>query len=218
MKEHARIWGHVQIKSTASDTYQEVTACEDCDFRGHSLISYQRHLRMKHGKEIHFCRRCDARFGSAEEARQHRREAEHREAGTKTERRCQHCFLALRGLAALKEHLLLQHPDRRHRCLRCGQEFILKQELSQHVKTGNCSPGTTTGAYKCLQCQFSTDAETDMFMHNILHGEPDDQQRYPCLYCDKTFKKDTLRNHVKIHSVEKNYVCQICDIRYQFAI
>ncbi|XP_014282687.1 zinc finger protein 91 [Halyomorpha halys] len=214
LKAHARRWGHEQTKSSGSDSYQEVTDCEDCDFRGHSLLSYQRHLRMKHGKEIHFCRRCNARFDSLEEARRHRKEAEHRDAGPKIDRQCPHCFLIVRGLLALKEHLQNEHPERRHRCLRCGADFILKQELTQHVKNGRCSPTISDRAHKCIKCHFSTDSEAELLLHNILHREPDEQQRYLCFYCDKYFKKDTLRNHVKVHTTERNYICQICELSF----
>ena len=125
LRKHAMSWGHRQEKSTGSDEYQEVAACQSCPYRAHSLSSFQKHLRLKHGIDEghYFCRVCNLRFVSAHEAKVHRREASHKHQAqflkTKDKsslaRSCPHCGDVFTQLTLLKQHLSSSHPDQLHR-------------------------------------------------------------------------------------------------------
>ncbi|KAL1140528.1 hypothetical protein AAG570_000458 [Ranatra chinensis] len=128
LRRHARRWGHDQPASTASDQYQELAECSQCDFTAHSLSSFQKHVRSKHGLKgtttgHYFCRVCDLRFDTLDESKRHRNEASHRyktavvnARDKKSLRRsCHHCRQVFDQLADLKTHLQLVHPDQTHR-------------------------------------------------------------------------------------------------------
>jgi hypothetical protein len=54
LRRHARTSGHPQTEGSASDKYQERTACPQCAYVAFSKLSLQRHIVSAHkvGREI----------------------------------------------------------------------------------------------------------------------------------------------------------------------
>ncbi|XP_024082639.1 zinc finger protein 14 isoform X2 [Cimex lectularius] len=217
---HSRMWHHVQDSGTASDSYQEVMKCTDCVYTAFSLTSFQKHRRMKHSAKYCFCRLCNLTFETAEDAQAHRKTKEHigkREARPKT---CEYCMNVFPSIIALKKHLWNVHPEQKHKCLKCGEEFLLKQEVSQHVKSKSCKTYDFIGKqpfreHKCSECDFSCDTESELIVHAVLHKGETSNGMYPCIYCGRSFKKLSLRNHAKTHTAERPFTCTVCHLSFR---
>jgi formate dehydrogenase maturation protein FdhE len=53
-------------------------------------------------------------------------------------------------------------------------------------------------------------------VHLILHEDPVEEggeSKYLCPLCRRAFLKDSLMNHVKTHTGERPFLCQLCDLR-----
>ncbi|XP_039292961.1 uncharacterized protein LOC111044240 [Nilaparvata lugens] len=205
LRIHARTSGHVQSSGSASDAYQQRLKCLRCSFVANSERRLQKHMVVRHKTNNFFCSYCKMKFVSKEEAVLHRRSEAHRylvlrmrKAPHQLTRPCQHCAQILPDVLALKEHLSQMHPDKTHRCVKCGQAFTLKQELSRHVRstcqglpekaatddvttrstddvtapfTDDVNGCSTPGA-SCIKCKFSSNSESELLYHTALHGDP----------------------------------------------
>uniref|UniRef100_A0A3B4BA96 Transcription factor E4F1 n=1 Tax=Periophthalmus magnuspinnatus TaxID=409849 RepID=A0A3B4BA96_9GOBI len=69
--------------------------------------------------------------------------------------------------------------------------------------------------HKCGRCQaeFST---LDAFIQHKLHKNCKTDGRYLCGVCEKTFKTlNILRTHLKTHTDEKNFKCELCNTSFR---
>lgn len=120
-------------------------SCTYCDFKTSSSWSFTHHrfsCQAAPKDETRYrCLICNLSFSTKAEVMKHRSTQEHRDLATKKRgsygttvrlRSCPHCYNQFTDLTSLKNHFLLDHPDRLPRCIRCGTTFALKQQLSAH--------------------------------------------------------------------------------------
>lgn len=108
-------------------------------------------------------------------------------------------------------------------------EFILSQEVTSHIRAKACKFQETTGSsecsWKCSQCLFTTDSQAECFFHEVLHDPPLTEvkktgdaekvvQKYTCPICPKSFRKASLRQHLRQHTFERPFVCSICKANF----
>lgn len=103
--------------------------------------------------------------------------------------------------------------------------FILSQEVSQHVRSKACqfqqAHLNTPILWNCSQCLYTTDSQAECFFHEVLHEkdpkvnkEDLKNYKYHCPICPKSFKKPSLRRHLRQHTFERPYVCTICGANF----
>ncbi|KAL4709087.1 hypothetical protein ACJJTC_015626 [Scirpophaga incertulas] len=193
MKKHSKRTGHT-LPYTASDDYQELHKCQACEAKFKSSVSLAAHLKSKHKQKAYFCleERNLIRQGFPVK---------------NLRKKCHYCSdnVVLKSVLELKEHIRTVHPDIRKRCPKCGMSFILFQEGHQ--------------------CLFSTDSQAECYFHEVLHSEPHKEYRkrqdveilvekYPCPLCSKSFTKKSLRQHLRVHTLERPFACSTCGANF----
>lgn len=102
--------------------------------------------------------------------------------------------------------------------------FILSQEVTFHVRSNSCQfqyPPNTSIRWNCSQCLFAADSQAECFFHEVLHSNPSSEvqevngqlkviEKYSCPLCPKSFKKSSLRYHIRQHTFERPFACSIC--------
>lgn len=115
-----------------------------------------------------------------------------------------------------------------YRCPTCGMAFVLSQEVSRHVRTNSCqfqNPSNASIRWNCSQCLFTTDSQAECFFHEVLHSDPFSEVqevsgqlkvilKYACPICQKSFRKASLRHHLRQHTFERPYACSICGANF----
>ncbi|CAB3221287.1 unnamed protein product [Arctia plantaginis] len=242
MKRHCQSTGH-PLAITATDNYQELHKCQHCKAKFKSSLTLAAHLKSKHKQRAFLCLVCEKTFTSSEEAKRHRQTSEHRIRRTENIRvqggsakdlskKCPYCIesVILRNILVLKDHIRKVHPNIRKKCPKCGMTFILSQEVTRHVRDNACQFRPTTEInssifWNCSQCLFTTDSQAECFFHEVLHTPPKRElykisdvekivQKYPCPLCSKSFKKASLRQHLRQHTFERPFVCSVCGANF----
>ncbi|CAD7000617.1 unnamed protein product [Ceratitis capitata] len=127
---------------------------------------------------------------------------------------------------SLKEHRDVSHPLLSHVCLSCGESFALPQALGRHTR--NCQPKASTSkaaaeikkcgenSFSCDLCDFSAPFESELIFHRLHHtlGPLSKTQIIECPICSKEFRKYSLRCHLRQHTNEKNFICEVCDMKF----
>ncbi|XP_012549382.2 zinc finger protein 433 isoform X2 [Bombyx mori] len=242
MKKHSIKTSH-PLAYTGTDDYQEFHRCQHCKVKFKSSLTLAAHLKRKHKQKAYFCLVCMKTFNTSLEAKIHRQTSEHRiksrenrirlKGGSTKDlnKKCPYCTekVVLRNILMLKEHIRIVHPDIRKKCPKCGMTFIFSQEVTRHIRSEACKfqPSASNASifWNCSKCLFTTDSQAECFFHEVLHTEPVKEtkiikgvekifQKYTCPLCPKSFKKASLRQHLRQHTFERPFVCGTCGANF----
>lgn len=123
VKQHCRKTGH-ELCHTATEGYQELHKCQQCNDKFKSSLTLAAHLKSKHKQRSFFCLVCSVTFASSEEAKRHRQTSEHRVRRKEIlsakgvsvkslKKKCPYCKdnVWLKNIIELKDHIRNVHPD-----------------------------------------------------------------------------------------------------------
>ncbi|KAG4069858.1 hypothetical protein HA402_009565 [Bradysia odoriphaga] len=210
LRQHARQSCGIDtlVGSTASDQYQSKHKCDQCYTVLRSRKALQKHRTNSHSTKTYFCSLCELNFTTAMEARKHRISIEHKVKSARKRkvknltRKCTKCGVNVEDVVKLKEHIVAEHPTDYFSCSICGMKFILSQELSRHNRDKKCRP---------LEPQMESESQAEFLFHEILHKyDLSKTNMLPCSICGKTFRKPSLRCHLRQHTNERNFRCDLC--------
>ncbi|XP_055907356.1 zinc finger protein 546 [Eupeodes corollae] len=151
-------------------------------------------------------------------------------------RKCSYCTHSFATKSELKAHLNTIHPEMKHICPLCGEAFTLPQELGSHRRYKICVASTSKKpppsaaneasspssqkdpkkSWNCSDCTFSSAYESELIFHRIIHSEgglealESSGSKIKCQLCEKSFPKHSLRHHLRQHTNEKIFQCEIC--------
>lgn len=116
LKQHCKEYNHDYPKSLGNEYY-----CKNCLKYFKGPVSFARHLRKRHKRNVYTCSLCNLTFPSAAEAQKHRSSKEHRyillekenttSSGKRRLKNCQYCKEVFQSIPEWKKHLEEMHPE-----------------------------------------------------------------------------------------------------------
>eukprot|EP00111_Clytia_hemisphaerica_P000318 TCONS_00000831-protein len=92
-------------------------------------------------------------------------------------------------------------------CPICGR-VIRSKRLDSHMLLHS-----KDSKFSCETCGKVCGTRSDLRNHMLIHGE----YNYECPYCDQKFKQPApYRVHMKMHTVENNWMCDVCFETFKF--
>jgi len=184
--------------------------CRVCGFFTRKASWLKSHVQQVHmqGSVTHQCEECEFTTEKIQTLRAHRRAMHSNEEHT-----CDICGKSYGSAPSLYVHKKLHDPDfKKFKCTLCDKKFAFSSGLSYHMTTH-----TGERPFACTQCDATFGSNTALSRHtNVVHAQEKDFV-YECEHCGKKFQRRKVReykDHVKIHTGERDHICSICGSSY----
>jgi len=186
--------------------------CRVCGFFNRKSDQLATHVQQEHmaGSVMFQCEESDCQFVTEKKQSLH---AHKRTAHNEQEYYCHICGKNYASAASLYVHRKSHEPDfKKFQCKLCPRTFAYSSGLSYHMAVH-----TGEKPFSCPQCGKTFGSHTSLSRHvRVLHAEEKDMV-YQCEHCGKKFPKRMGReykDHVKIHTGERDHICSICGSGY----
>ncbi|XP_071483954.1 uncharacterized protein [Diadema antillarum] len=190
-----------QLQRNPFSMPSNVVECPDCDQAFDCRVDLNRH-RLNHIKQKSFkCSQCDKSFAFSFNLKSHERQHN----GVKAYK-CAECGLSFMHAFNLHEHKLV-HKGRSHFvCRVCLKSFSVEAKYQLHVRRHS-----SIKSFKCGMCGKAFHRAAGLRAHELLHSVEQEQQRFPCRFCDRTFMLMSHKQmHERVHESEKLFSCNQC--------
>ncbi|XP_020293443.1 zinc finger protein 394-like isoform X2 [Pseudomyrmex gracilis] len=153
------------------------------------------------------CDICNKSFKTSFQLLRHNRLKHAREEDITTRNfPCDLCPKRYPDQTSLARHRKTHTGDRPFQCLECHKNFptstALRRHLTQHISQSRPLP--------CIYCGRRFIDKASLAKHEESHM-PNDQRKYTCDICQKTFYHITdLSMHKKYHEPDKKFDCEVC--------
>lgn len=157
--------------------------CHLCDSSFCEVDHLTKHLQIHYTSAT--CSICQKMFADEHEMQNHNMLHENR-----ANWQCGVCYFINNEIVALKEHINEHGNEIIYRCHFCDEEFVLSQDLSNHIDKHD-------GSHSCKECEKSFGYQHEKNIHDYnMHGK----ERFCCEICMKTYKTvHDLERHKNLH-------------------
>ncbi|EDV42985.1 uncharacterized protein Dana_GF18255, isoform A [Drosophila ananassae] len=179
-----------QLRHTRTKNYQ----CPECPMAFYDAYMRNMHVRVRHrGETPYSCRHCTETFAYAGARQKHESEVHGAPPRTIVQR---------------INPMPMPRNDGRHFCKLCHKSYASQYALRWHSKTH-----TDGQIYKCGQCDKSYNDPAKLKRHEMSH----EKRPLQCDVCLKGFYQRTrLKEHELIHTGERPYWCEICNVNFRY--
>lgn len=102
--------------------------------------------------------------------------------------------------------------DKTYQCEYCPRAYVKHETLLRHRKSH-----LNASAFECSECDRSFTRKDNLLRHMITHKGGQKKHKYKhglCPFCGESFPQASLIIHIRRHTSEKPYKCDICDKGY----
>ncbi|XP_043657281.1 zinc finger protein 184 isoform X1 [Drosophila teissieri] len=180
------------LRHSRTKNYQ----CSECPKTFYDAYMRNMHIRIRHRGETPFgCGFCSETFAYAGARQKHESEV-HNAAPRLIVKRIN------------PKPMPKPREDVRYQCKLCHKHYASKYALGWHIKSH-----TDANAFKCQRCSKSYSDPNKLKRHEMTH----EKRPLQCDVCLKGFYQRTrLREHELIHTGERPYWCEVCNVHFRY--
>ncbi|XP_037811386.1 uncharacterized protein LOC119603426 isoform X2 [Lucilia sericata] len=212
--------------------------CKEC-FR--DINEYEFHKRLPHYEEVFRCENCNKRFTQRNKYNKHVASHQTKESSITEKHKCEVCGKVFKLNSLLRNHMVF-HGERKHKCNLCLKSYYTSATLRHHIRThskdyrlmcdicgkeflhyNNLKVHMTkhTGdKVTCNICNLKLRKSSLLrhlrTVHVACEGTIETTYRAKNHHYRSLLQWPNKRyNHHRKYNKEKNYYCQICNIRFE---
>ncbi|ODM90784.1 putative zinc finger protein [Orchesella cincta] len=209
-------WKFQMENHMLTHTGEKPFKCTLCARSFNAVGNLARHqLVHKDNRKKYSCSQCSMLLSSKDTLTQHIRLVH--EKSKYFTKLCNTCKKPFPTNTELSRHMRTHTGEKPYQCLFCDRCFSLSKNLNTHILAIHLKEKP----YFCKDCPYSFSSVGSLKYHvrkvHPIGLKP--QPKFQCCVCEKYLDSNTdLQNHLRVHTREKPYSCEICKRRFAWKV